>query len=126
MAICAFGIIKNQDDKILLVQIAPPFAESNKWNFPGGVMYDDEKISDGLAREVTEETSIECAVLVKVDTFITPNGIDEINIYYASYVSGEIIIQKSEIIQARWFSTTAALKLDLAFNIRSYISALNF
>lgn len=125
MAICSFGIIKNQDDKILLVQIAPPYAESGKWNFPGGVMADGEKINDGLAREVREETSVVCIVLEREDTFTATNGIDEINIYHATYVSGDIIIQESEILQAQWFSTDDALKLDLAFNIRNYISDLN-
>jgi len=34
MAKCAFAVVKNKDGKILLVQIAPPFREDHKWNFP--------------------------------------------------------------------------------------------
>lgn len=110
----------------MLVQIAPPFAESGKLNFPCGVMNDNEKITDSIVREVKGEAAIECAILVKVATFTTADGIDKINIYHASCVSGEIIIQKSEIIQARWFSTRAALKLNLVFNVLDYIAILNF
>lgn len=55
MAVCAFAITR-REDKILLVQIAPPFAESGKWNFPGGVIEDGEDIYTGLTREVFEET----------------------------------------------------------------------
>ena len=126
MAICAFAIIKNQKNQILLVQLAPPFAESHKWNFPGGVMNKDENISNGLVREVAEETNIQCIVLKRKDSFITPNGVDEINIYDAEYKDGEIAIQEEEILQAKWFSPIDAMALPLAFNIRNYISKLNF
>ena len=111
---------------ILLVQIAPPFAESHKWNFPGGVVEKDELTKVGLNREVVEETNILCIVHEKKDSFITSNGVDEINIYDATYKEGEISIQKEEILQAKWFTPQEALGLPLAFNIRDYVSKLDF
>ncbi len=124
MAVCAFALIQNKDNQILLVQIAPPFAQSHKWNFPGGVIESGEDIISGLVREVVEETNIKCAVNKKIDSFMTPNGIDEINIYNATYVSGEISVQENEIIQAKWYTVSQALEIPLAFNIRDYIAQL--
>jgi 8-oxo-dGTP diphosphatase len=126
MAICAFAMIKNQQNKILLVQIAPPFAESHKWNFPGGVMEAGESIDEGLLREIAEETNTRCVIHERLDSFMTPNGVDEINIYNATYIEGEIAIQEEEILQAKWFTPQKALSLPLAFNIRDYISKLDF
>ena len=126
MADCAFGIIKNKRDEILLVRIAPPFAESGKWNFPGGVVEEGESNEAGLLREINEETNLKCIVLGRKDSFTTQDGRDEINIYSALYVSGDIKIQESEILQAKWYSTKDALDLVLAFNIRDYISQSNF
>ncbi|MEI7918174.1 MAG: NUDIX hydrolase [Candidatus Saccharibacteria bacterium] len=124
MATCAFAIIKDNADRILLVQIAPPFAESHKWNFPGGVIEAGEDIIGGLVREVAEETNIKCVISKRIDSFMTPNGQDEINIYDATYISGEISVQENEIIQAKWRTIKQALELPLAFNIRDYITRL--
>ena len=124
MATCAFAIIKDNSNRIMLVQIAPPFTQSHKWNFPGGVIENDEDIISGLVREVVEETNIKCAVNEKIDSFMTPNDQDEINIYDAAYVSGEISVQENEIIQAKWCTIKQALELPLAFNIRDYIAQL--
>lgn len=120
MATCAFAIVKNQD-KILLVCIAPPFAEAQKWNFPGGVIENGEDIRDGLVREVYEETNIVCNVLGCIDTFVSDDGVDEISIFNANYKSGEIKTQEEEILDAKWLTATEALELPLAFNIRNYI-----
>ena len=125
MATCAFAIVRDENRRILLVQIAPPFAESHKWNFPGGVIEVDENINDGLTREVMEETSIKCVVTEKRDSFMTANGLDEINIYDADYIDGKIVVQEEEIIQAQWHTTHQALELALAFNIRDYILKLS-
>ena len=53
MATCAFAIIKNNENKILLVQIAPPFREDHKWNFPGEVIEDGEEIPNFLQSNFT-------------------------------------------------------------------------
>lgn len=123
MATCAFAITRN-NDRILLVQIAPPFAEANKWNFPGGVIEAGEDIKTGLAREVHEETGIVCSIGEKVDHFTTVNPDNDITIFDATYIKGEISIQEEEILEARWCTIAEALNLDLAFNIRGYVSQL--
>ena len=123
MAICAFAITR-KEDKILLVRIAPPFAESGKWNFPGGVIEDGEDIRAGLAREVLEETGVTCSIGKIRDNFTTENPDNDITIFDAVYTQGEIVAQEEEILEARWFTIPDALNLELAFNIREHISQL--
>ena len=123
MATCAFAIIKNNDDKILLVQIAPPFREDHKWNFPGGVIEDGEELELGLVREVLEETNIACKISDMIDKFSTNDPENDIHIFKGTYVSGEIKPQRYEILQAKWFTIDDALMLPLAFNTKSYLES---
>ena len=124
MAKCAFAVVKNKDGKILLVQIAPPFKEDHKWNFPGGVIEDGEDIEIGLAREVLEETNIVCEIINMIDKFSTYDPDNEIHIFNGTYVSGEIKPQLHEILQAKWFTIEEALKLPMAHNSKSYLDTL--
>jgi len=124
MAKCAFAVVKNKDGKILLVQIAPPFREDHKWNFPGGVIEDGEDIEIGLAREVLEETNIVCEIINMIDKFSTYDPDNEIHIFNGTYVSGEIKPQLHEILQAKWFTIEEALELPMAHNSKSYLDTL--
>ena len=123
MAICAFAAIR-KENKVLLVRIAPPFAEARKWNFPGGVIEDSEDIRAGLIREVTEETGVVCSVGAIRDNFTTTNPDNDITIFDAVYLQGKIVIQEEEILEAQWFTIQEALALELAFNIDKYIRCL--
>lgn len=123
MAICAFAAVRKKD-KLLLVRIAPPFAEARKWNFPGGVIESGEDIRTGLIREVTEETGIVCSVGAMRDNFTTTNPENDITIFDAVYTHGKIAVQQEEILEAKWFTIQEALALELAFNIEEYIRSL--
>ena len=125
MARCAFAVVKNKDGKILLVQIAPPFREDHKWNFPGGVIEDGEDIEIGLAREVLEETNIVCEIINMIDKFSTDDPKNDIHIFNGTYVSGEIKPQLHEILQAKWFTIEEALQLPMAHNSKTYIEKLS-
>ena len=125
MARCAFAVVNNKDGKILLVQIAPPFKEDHKWNFPGGVIEDGEEIELGLVREVLEETNIVCEIINMIDKFSTDDPKNDIHIFNGTYVSGEIKPQLHEILQAKWFTIEEALHLLLAFNSKTYLETHN-
>ena len=125
MARCAFGIIRNKEGKILLVQISPPFREDHKWNFPGGVIEVYEELEIGLAREVLEETNIVCKILDMIDKFSTDDPENDIHIFNGTYVSGEIKPQHHEILQAKWFTIEEALELPMAHNSKTYIEKLS-
>ena len=121
MTKCAFAIIKNNNDKILLVQIAPPFRDDHKWNFPGGVIEDGEELEIGLVREVLEETNIVCKISDMIDKFSTIDPENDIHIFNGKYISGVVKPQIHEILQAKWFTIEEALKLPLAFNSKFYL-----
>jgi len=121
MARCAFGIIKNKEGKILIVQIAPPFREDHKWNFPGGVIEDSEELEIGLAREILEETNIVCEITDMIDKFSTEDPENIIHIFNGTYVSGGIKPQLHEILQAKWFTIEEAVGLPMAHNAKSYL-----
>lgn len=121
MALCAFAIT-HKEDKILLVKIAPPFKEAYKWNFPGGVIERGEDLKEGLAREVLEETGISCKITTQRDQFSTENPDNDITIFEAEYQDGSIAVQEEEILEAAWFTAAEALELELAFDIRKYIT----
>jgi len=120
MAQCAFAIVR-KGKEVLLVQIAPPFNHAYEWNFPGGVIEPSEDIEEGLIREVFEESGIVCTTLSLRDTFIFPASGDEIFIYDAEFIAGEISIQEEEILAARWVTLDTALTLPLAYNIDTYL-----
>lgn len=123
MATAAFGLILNNKNHILLVQLAEPYSHAHRWNFPGGVVEDDdESIEHGLKREVLEETSTIVEVSSRIDQFDSDEN--TINIFECSYLSGELKFQEFELEGIGWFSKAEALKLPLAFNIREYIEGL--
>ena len=121
MAKCAFAIVRKFDE-VLLVQIAPPFNHSHKWNFPGGVIEQDEDIEAGLVREVFEESGVICKILSLHDQFTFPASGDEIFIFNATYIKGELKPQEEEILDARWVKTSEPFNLPLAYNIEKYLT----
>lgn len=120
MAKCSFAMI-SKEDKILLVQIAPSFREAYKWNFPGGVVEENESLEEAVVREIKEETNLNCLVEKKIDSFSTTDPDNKINIFKAKYIDGQINVDLNEILDARWFSLEEVNQIELAFNIRQYI-----
>jgi 8-oxo-dGTP diphosphatase len=120
MAQCAFAIVRKADE-VLLVQIAPPFNHAHKWNFPGGVIEQGEDIKEGLVREVFEESGVTCRILSLRDRFIFPDSGDEIFIYDAVFIKGDLYPQEEEILAARWVTLDVVSSLALAYNIDTYL-----
>lgn len=104
------------------MQIAPPFKEASKWNFPGGVIEEGEDIIDGLRREIEEETGIQCAVDIEMDQFSTLSPKNDISIFLGTYLNGELTYQQDELLDSGWFSIDEALTIPLAFDIRKYLT----
>lgn len=48
--------IVERDDALLLVKRAPHLSEGGKWGLPGGFLDRDERLVDGVLRELREET----------------------------------------------------------------------
>lgn len=113
-------------DKVLLVKARTHNGYEDHWSLPGGVVEAHETIEQGAAREVAEETGIECRVLEQIVT--VKNVDDDITIYIfkADYIAGDIIIDVIEIIEARWFAIKHAVKLEnFAYNTKEVLALLH-
>lgn len=112
----AFGIVIYKN-RILLEQL-PSWVDENPycWQLPGGVVDEGETLEDAVVREVKEETGINCKVLQKIDYIKT----DDYELYFfsCSYVGGEILPQRTEVLDVRWFTKEEALQQKLAYDIR--------
>jgi 8-oxo-dGTP diphosphatase len=89
-----------KDGKILLLRESTreDNSQQGKYEFPGGRIEADEKLTDGLFREVREETGLEIKAGEPISVgewFPTINGqkVHIVAIFYAcEYVSGEVKI----------------------------------
>jgi len=56
----AVGVIKNQDNEVLISKRADHVHQGGLWEFPGGKIESGEKVVDALKRELKEELGITC------------------------------------------------------------------
>ena len=57
------GVIKNNEDKILIVKRHPKSkTDPEMWELPGGKVEKGEHFTDALIREIKEETNLDCKV----------------------------------------------------------------
>jgi 8-oxo-dGTP diphosphatase len=62
------GAVVFKDDQVLLIKRGkPPF--KGHWSIPGGKLDYGERLEDGLAREVREETGVEIAIKGLIGVF---------------------------------------------------------
>jgi mutator protein MutT len=104
MTRAAFAVIQ-RDDQILLVKPLNWVSQySGHWNFPGGVVEENESLEDGAKREVKEEVDIVCEVKELLATIHNEKYDTSIAIYLAKNISGKINTQAHEISDAKWFT----------------------
>ena len=109
------GCIIIKDSKVLLINEI----HGNFWDFPKGHMENGETEIETALREVKEEVGLD----VKIDidkryvlNYIIDNRIDKTTVLYvAKPISDKIVMQESEIDNAKWCSFGEAIDL-LTFN----------
>ena len=55
------GIIRNNDNKILIAQRNMKKSQGGLWEFPGGKIENDETIEEAIVREIKEELDMDIA-----------------------------------------------------------------
>ncbi|MFT3952840.1 MAG: NUDIX domain-containing protein [Oscillospiraceae bacterium] len=107
--VAAGGIVTDPAGKLLLVK-----HHKHGWVFPGGIIENGESVTDGLAREIAEETGVTTAVqtLFCVSTNVASypgyNGVDVIPTklmldFICAYAGGEPA-PSEENAESGWFS----------------------
>lgn len=98
--------IIEKDNKILLIKEAKKQCYG-KWNFPSGHVEENEYIREAAVREVKEETNLD----VRLDKLISIynnvfEGSYSISFVFTSIIekNNEILFNKNEILEAKWFS----------------------
>lgn len=73
------AIVPDERDRILLILRT----DNNYWSIPGGGVKPGESVRDAAAREVKEETGIDCEITGLVGIYSNPNHV-------AAYDNGEV------------------------------------
>ena len=73
------AIVTDEQGRMLLIRRT----DNNYWSIPGGGVNPGESVSDAVAREVKEETGIDCQVNGLVGIYSDPNHV-------AAYDDGEV------------------------------------
>lgn len=112
------GVIE-KDDKYLFGLESKAGPMNNKWRLLGGRLEPGEVSEQALHRELREEAGIE----VKVDGYLgSVDGTHRdiaIDVFYGSYVSGEIRPKLDENSRIGWFSFEDTLLMDIECLSRS-------
>jgi ADP-ribose pyrophosphatase YjhB (NUDIX family) len=97
----AAGVVRDEQGRVLLLRHRL-WPEYRAWGLPGGYVNAGERLQDGVAREIREETSLE----VEVDgtPFHVASGFrHRVEAYYEARVTGgRLSLDPAEVLEARW------------------------
>lgn len=99
----AGGIVRDEQGRILLLRhrLWPAY---RAWGLPGGYINAGERLEDGVAREIREETSLEVEVAGR-PVAVASGFRHRVEAYYeARVVGGRLELETSEILEARWYA----------------------
>jgi len=125
--ICA--IIRNDDNKVLVVQRGERTDHPFKWEFPGGKLVPGESGEDCIVREITEELAINIVICGKLNPVIHDYGHKQIELIPFICDTLDELPVLSEHIDFRWSSPEDLDKVDFCeadvFVAKEYIDTVN-
>lgn len=119
-----------RDNKILLIKRAPHLTQGNRYALPGGFLDRDETISEGVLRELKEETGHEGKILSLFRINDNPNRKGEnrqnVDFVYLVQAGRKVTESDKEVKKVKWFELDKLPKPEeFAFdhyeNIRLYL-----
>lgn len=117
------GVIE-KNGKFLLVQEAKEKCRG-KWNIPAGHLDPNENIFQGAKREVLEETGckVELTGILQIGNRVSENDALMSVVFSTNLLEENIIYDKSEILDVKWFSYEELL--NMKDELRSYDLIIN-
>jgi len=114
------GVVLEQGGKYLLVQEKQPRVYG-KWNLPSGRVDRGETLEQAAVREAKEETGLD--VKLGRHLHVVHRAVERpvMHAYSATIVGGELKIQESEILDAKWFTYDQIVAMKDDLRIADYI-----
>ncbi len=124
MGTIVVGGLIEKDGKFLLVQEAKEKCRG-KWNLPAGRLALNETVLDGAKREILEETgcTVELTKILEIGNRIAENNIWLCIIFATTLLEENIVYDKNEILDVKWFSYEELL--NMKNELRSYDLIIN-
>ncbi|MFD0535748.1 NUDIX hydrolase [Actinomadura luteofluorescens] len=119
----AGGVVQDEQGRILLLRhrLWPAY---RAWGLPGGYVNAGERLEDGVAREVREETALEVEVTVP-PLHVAGGFRHRVEAYYAArVVGGQLDLDAGEILEARWWPPDA-LPDAMSPRLRAVLASLD-
>lgn len=66
----AIGVVRNQENRYLLMRRSESNSSSGKWTFPGGKIEKSEEPSEAAVREIREETNLKTTAVHVGETYL--------------------------------------------------------
>lgn len=101
---CAIVLVKRDDELLLVRDAAWP---AGRYSLAAGYAGFGESLEDCAVREVKEETGIDIADVTYVGSQSWPFPSQLMAGFVATYASGELVVDHSELEDARWFPVSA-------------------
>jgi 8-oxo-dGTP pyrophosphatase MutT (NUDIX family) len=111
----AVVVVVRRDDQILIIQRALDIQGGGYWAPPSGRVEPGETQAEAAMREILEETGLTVAPTCKVWECVSASGTYLLHWWLADYVSGELMLQASEVNDARWLTLTEYAALEPIF-----------
>jgi len=94
------GVVQNEAGQVLLLRHR--YHTGSGWGLPGGIVHAHERLEDGLAREILEETGY---TIVDIRLLQVISGYRlRVEVYYRSRLAGgTLCLQDDEILEAGFF-----------------------
>lgn len=121
------AIVLNSQGKILVVRRSDKTSAAGKWSLPGGGLDHGEDATEGIQREIHEETQLQTSVPCPytVWSYTTPAEEFAVIIGYQCDAMTDTVTLNWEHTDYRWESPDEALSLDLTPHARHFVTTWN-
>ena len=102
-------------DKALLIQRAPSVRGGGYWAPVSGEVEPGESQEAAVAREAMEEVGLTVRPVRKVWENVSSRKTFNLHWWLAEYVTGDLVLEKKEVSDARWLTADEICKMDTTF-----------